>query len=247
MTTSTNRDDVRARIIDAAARLLREDGFAAVTTRAVSDAAGVQAPTIYRHFGDKDGLLEAVAEQVLAAFVAAKAHSVGAADEHGIDPVDDLRTGWRTQIEFGLANPVIFALMVDPERSSPAGRAGREVLRARMRRVAATGRLRLSPDAAADLLHSAGVGVILTMLGTSPVERDPGLADTMYEAVTRRILTAPEAPEATDADATSAQEHLRAALHRMPSLSESERALLDEWVRRDAAPAVSPAAATLGG
>ena len=46
---------------------------AAVTTRAVADAAGVQAPTLYRLFGDKDGLMEAVAEHVMAAFVHAKA------------------------------------------------------------------------------------------------------------------------------------------------------------------------------
>ncbi|WP_338419811.1 TetR family transcriptional regulator [Streptomyces klenkii] len=36
-----------------------------MTTRAVAAAAGVQAPAIYRLFGDKDGLLEAVAEQRL--------------------------------------------------------------------------------------------------------------------------------------------------------------------------------------
>ena len=53
--------------MEVAARLLREQGAAAVTTRAVAMAAGVQAPTIYRLFGDKDGLLDAVAEYVLAA------------------------------------------------------------------------------------------------------------------------------------------------------------------------------------
>ena len=62
--------DARSRIVDAAARLLREHGPAAVTTRGVAEAAGVQAPTIYRLFGDKDGLLEAVAEHVMAGYVA---------------------------------------------------------------------------------------------------------------------------------------------------------------------------------
>jgi AcrR family transcriptional regulator len=36
-------------------------GRRAVTTRAVAAGAGVQAPTIYRLFGDKDGLLDALA------------------------------------------------------------------------------------------------------------------------------------------------------------------------------------------
>jgi hypothetical protein len=39
---------MRARIIDAAARLLQEQGPAAVTTHGVAQAAGVQAPAIYR-------------------------------------------------------------------------------------------------------------------------------------------------------------------------------------------------------
>ncbi|MBI5160688.1 MAG: TetR/AcrR family transcriptional regulator [Micrococcales bacterium] len=243
--STPTRDDVRARIIGTAARLLRQEGITAVTTRAVSDAARVQAPTIYRHFGDKDGLLDAVAEHVLATFVAAKAAVVGTADQRGADPIDDLRAGWRTQIEFALDNPVIFGLMVDPERSSPAGRAGMEVLRARMRRVASVGRLRMTPDAAADLLHSAGVGVILTLLRTPPAARDLGLADIMYDAVTGRILI--EAPDPPGDDAAADREHLRAAARRMPFLSASERALLEEWLARDAAtPAMSPAPATLG-
>ncbi|MGF2047081.1 helix-turn-helix domain-containing protein, partial [Enterococcus gallinarum] len=62
MASSGSRDDVRERIIAAAADLLQDGGTAAVTTRAVAERASTQAPTIYRLFGDKDGLLDAVAE-----------------------------------------------------------------------------------------------------------------------------------------------------------------------------------------
>jgi len=62
---------MRARIIDAAARLLQEQGPTAVTTHGVAQAAGVQAPAIYRLFGDKNGLPEAVAEHVMATYVSA--------------------------------------------------------------------------------------------------------------------------------------------------------------------------------
>ena len=31
-------------------------------------------------------------------------------------PLDDLRGGWQTQIEFGLANPVLFRMLSDPDR-----------------------------------------------------------------------------------------------------------------------------------
>ena len=51
---------VRTRILETAAGLLAQSADADVSTRAVCDAAGVTAPTLYHHFGDKDGLLAAV-------------------------------------------------------------------------------------------------------------------------------------------------------------------------------------------
>ena len=130
---SDTRQGGRARIIEAAAQLLREHGAPAVTTRAVALGAGVQPPAIYRLFGDKDGLLEAVAEHVMAGFVEAKAGLVDAASAEGVDPLDDLRAGWLTQLEFGLANPDIFRLLSEPGRvlNSPSAAAGRRVLEKR--------------------------------------------------------------------------------------------------------------------
>ena len=64
--------DVRKRIIQAAARLLAKGGREAASTRAVSAAAGVQAPTIYRQFGDMRSLLEAVAQTTLTGYIRQK-------------------------------------------------------------------------------------------------------------------------------------------------------------------------------
>src|SRR4051812_1309398 len=108
-------DEVRAAIIEAASRLLLEGGVGAVTTRAVSQAAGVQPPTIYRLFGDKDGLLDARAEHIMGAWVSTKAVD---AEQ---DPVKALQDGWRDPLAFGLANPGLYWLMSDPHRrESPA-------------------------------------------------------------------------------------------------------------------------------
>ena len=51
-------EKARARIVVAALQLIDEGGVAALTTRAVAQAAGVQAPTIYRLFGDKTRIAE---------------------------------------------------------------------------------------------------------------------------------------------------------------------------------------------
>ena len=167
--TYADRRETRDNLVEVAARLLREQGAAAVTTRAVAEAAGVQAPTIYRLFGDKDGLLDAVAEHVLADYVADKAVAADSGD-----PIAVLRGAWHTHIGFGLANAALFAFIADPSRGSrsPAAAAGMEVLRNRMRRVAATGRLRVTERRAVDLFHAAGTGTVFTLLSMAP--RGPG-------------------------------------------------------------------------
>jgi AcrR family transcriptional regulator len=48
------------RILDAAYELIAEAGFHPVSVDAVADRAGVTRVTVYRHFGSKRGLLEAV-------------------------------------------------------------------------------------------------------------------------------------------------------------------------------------------
>ena len=87
---------------------------------------------IYRLFGDKDGLLDAVAEHVMSTYVSAKSAVAEAASAGDVDPLDDLRAGWQTQMDFGLANPTLVALLSVPGRGpdSPAAQAGLDVLRA---------------------------------------------------------------------------------------------------------------------
>ncbi len=216
--------DVRTTLVEVAARLLREQGPGAVTTRGVAHAAGMQAPAIYRMFGDKDGLLDAVAEHVFATYVAAKSR-VPDSD----DPLADLRAGWDTHVGFGLANPALYVLLAG-RPPSPATVAGREKLRAKVRRVAAIGRLRVSEQRAVELIHAACTGAVLTLL-SSP-EPDPGLADAMYEAVIRQIVT--DAPALAEDGPVAAAVAFRTVVPDLPGLTETERAMLSEWLDRAA-------------
>ncbi len=229
---TSSRADTRSRIVDVAARLLREEGPAAVTTRGVAEEAGVQAPMIYRLFGDKDGLLEAVAEHVMATYVCAKAADVKAASAAGVDPLDDLRAGWEMQINFGVANPALFRLLSDPDRvlHSPAAQSGRHVLESRVHRVAATGRLRVDERRAVDLIQAAGIGAIQTLLSTPPDQRDPRLPESMFQAILGQILT--DAPERPESGPIAAAVAFRAIAPRLDMLSEAERQLLAEWLDR---------------
>jgi AcrR family transcriptional regulator len=60
MTQDSN--DTRQRILQAAARVFAEEGYARATTRALAAAAGVNEVTLFRHFGSKQGLFSAIVE-----------------------------------------------------------------------------------------------------------------------------------------------------------------------------------------
>jgi AcrR family transcriptional regulator len=220
--------DVRTRIVAAAAALIEAGGRDAATTRAVAAAGGVQAPTIYRLFGDKRGLLEAVAEHGLSAYIAEKstrpAHP---------DPVQDLRDGWDMHVAFGLANPGLFAIISSdphPDRASPAVAAGLDILRRRVRNIALAGRLRTSEERAVELLHSMGTGTILTLLGQPENARDPGLSEAARETLISVIIGKPVVSATSGPSGAAAALH--ACLDQTSTLSRGERHLLEELLDR---------------
>lgn len=56
--------DIRERILEAAARVYTEAGFRGTTTRRVAQQADVNEVTLFRHFGTKDALLKEALAQV---------------------------------------------------------------------------------------------------------------------------------------------------------------------------------------
>jgi AcrR family transcriptional regulator len=226
-----SRTRTRDAIVEVAAGLLDSGGVAAVTTRAVATAAGVQAPTIYRLFGDKDGLLDAVAEHVFVAYIRTKA--LGAETD---DPVADLDAGWATHIGFGLANPALFVLMSDPDRGTRlvAGVGGGEdILRNRVHRVALAGRLAVTERRAVEMIRAAGTGVVHTLLTIPPADRDLDLVEAVYGTVKRAIIA--DAAPVPLVHARTAAIALRANLADITVLSPAEHALMVDWLDRIAA------------
>ncbi|WP_033294395.1 TetR/AcrR family transcriptional regulator [Amycolatopsis jejuensis] len=217
----------RTRIITAALELLAKGE--AVSTRAVSTAAGVQPPTIYRLFGDKDGLLDAIAVQGFSDYLAVKT-----ALPPVTDPLDDLRQGWDLNVEFGLANPALYLLMNTRPRPdgppSPALAASLEMLSARVRRVAEAGRLRVPEPLAAGLIHAAGSGTTLSLIATPVSERDPALSPTAREAVIAAIST--DRPVSRTPGPAAVATALQAALPQVEGLTGAEKSLLGEWLTR---------------
>ncbi|BCY14091.1 TetR/AcrR family transcriptional regulator [Actinoplanes sp. L3-i22] len=229
------RGEVRAMLIEAASRLLREQGARAVTTRAVAQAAGVQPPMIYRHFHDKDGLLDALAEHAMVEYVHAKSGPEDA------DPLAELRTGWAKHVEFGLANSELYLLINTPGRRSAATDAGRDVLRHRVHRLAEAGLLRVDEARATEMIHAAGTGAVVALLSQPPDSRDPDLAAAMFDAVAAAILT--DRPPTPAADVLPLTVTFATAVPGLPTLSSAERSLMSEWLARAISEMQSPSPA----
>jgi AcrR family transcriptional regulator len=221
------REQTRRRIIEAATDLLERGGRDAVTTRAVADAAGLQPPALYRLFGDKEGLLDAVAEHGFTRFLAAKQQIEPAPQ----DPVKELRDGWDTVVGFGLANPALYTLMYgEPARSTTVFRIGLELLMDRIRRIAGAGLLRVEEGLAAQIVHATASGAVLTWQSVPEPERNPALLDALRESMITTITT--QEPAVEEPGPGGAARALRAALPGQKVLSQAEQHLLMEWLQR---------------
>ncbi len=218
---------VRERIVRSAAELLAKGGRDAVSTRAVSAAAGVQAPASYRQFGDLRGLLDEAARKILADYVRDKAKRQASGD-----PVEDFRRGWDEHIAFGLANPDAYAILYGGAEESAAVREGLAILESLLTRIAEAGWLRMNVSDAARLVYAGGKGVVFSLI-TTP---DPRLSEAMREAVLTAITDSSRRPTRTTKRIAPRAIALRSVLpeaHR--TLSAGERHLLDEWLERLAA------------
>ncbi|GAA0552902.1 TetR/AcrR family transcriptional regulator [Paractinoplanes ferrugineus] len=213
--------NARDRLLLAAAELL-ESG-STVSTRAVCDQAGVQAPTLYHHFGSKQGLIDAVANHGFTQYTAV---------EKSGDPLVDLRAGWDRHVRFGLEHPSFYGLLygrAEPGRVCAVTAPAHAALRERFTAAAAQGLLKVPAADAAEQLFAANIGITLTLI--SQPEPDLGLSERVRESALAGVLHTPSA----DAPATRASTALtlRALVDNDPGdLTPGERGLLAELLER---------------
>ncbi|MFD4637497.1 TetR/AcrR family transcriptional regulator [Lentzea sp. NPDC058436] len=213
--------NARDRLLLAAAELL--EGGGTVSTRAVCDRAGVQAPTLYHHFGSKQGLIDAVVNHGFTQYTAVESSG---------DPLGDLREGWDKHVRFGLEHPSFYALLygrAEPGKPCAVTAPAHAALRERFTEAAAQGLLKVPADDAAEQVLAANVGITLTLI-TQP-EPDFGLSERVREAALAGVLHAPSA--GAPATRASTALTLRAQVADDPGdLTPGERALLGELLDR---------------
>jgi AcrR family transcriptional regulator len=229
--TATTRD----RLLLAAAQVLHESGDRTASTRAICARAGVQAPTLYHHFGSKQGLIDAVIRHGFKQYLEPDRPA-----GEPVDPMEAIRDGWDRHVRFGLDHPGFYALLYGRvvrgrpcAITSPA--LGR--LTELLERAARAGRLRVPPAEAAAQLLAANVGVTLSLIAQPEDHTDLALSRDVREAVLAAIWVSsdyspPAAPVSARAAAAIA---LAAALDDDSELTAGETALLRELLQRLAA------------
>jgi AcrR family transcriptional regulator len=178
-------EPARRAVLDAALRLVRRDGYQAVTIKAIAAEAGVGRQTIYRWWNSKaEVLLEAIIE--LARPIAQP--------EPTDDPVHDLRRTLRGSFRLSpVAGPIISGLMADAT-NDPAflDRLQRELL-ARRRALVRETLERAQRDglvgagASLDLVTDMIWGTMWYRVLSRHAPVDEALADEVTEAVLRLL------------------------------------------------------------
>src|SRR6185295_9489517 len=122
------RQELQAKILDAARELFATEGYDAVTMRKIAEKIEYSATAIYKHFADKDAL---VAELCHLDFRSFATHFGRAASEE--DPIRRLRAAGRAYFDFAIEYPQQYRFMFmaarpqvapeDGEREDPAQNA----------------------------------------------------------------------------------------------------------------------------
>jgi TetR/AcrR family transcriptional regulator len=110
--------EAAAHIARVAARLFAERGYDATSVREIVEAAGVTKPTLYYHFGSKQGLAEALLTKPMTEFLA----SLRVVLDEAIGPVDLLRRMFGAYVELITDEPdrgrFLYAICFGPQSSS---------------------------------------------------------------------------------------------------------------------------------
>jgi len=135
------RDRARRAILSASEALLLDAGYEGFSIRRLVDRCGYSAPTIYHHFGDKGGLLDALLEERFEKL----ASRLRRVPRNG-DPVQILRELALAFVRFGLRHPRHYRLLSlarQPDRAPPpSAEEARQQLERAWRTLWEAGRLR---------------------------------------------------------------------------------------------------------
>ncbi len=120
---------VKRAILDATEALLSEGGPEAFSMRRLVERCDYTAPTIYHHFGDKEGLLDALLSERYEQFARRLKR------ERHEDPVEQLRAVAKSFVRFGVRYPNHYQLLFAPRAPDHAPPAVVDEMRVQLEQV----------------------------------------------------------------------------------------------------------------
>jgi TetR/AcrR family transcriptional regulator len=194
-----DRTATRARILEGAREVFGRAGFGGATVDEVAAAAGVGAATVYRHFGDKDGLIAAFLDEFAPRRAAREATASLSGDLRR--DLEDLAARVLTALRDDA--PLVRLMMMETLRGGVTVAHARATPQARtvssiaslLREHVAAGRLRdIDPEALAQAFGGMlfAFGVFAPLLRGVPAPDPAGTARTLTELFLRGALAARE-------------------------------------------------------
>ena len=110
--------DRREQLLDVAKAIVAGDGFHAVSIDRVAREAGITRPVVYGHFGDLDGLLQALIDRETVRSIS-QLDDVIEYDLGRGDPVETLLASLRGYLEAVSADPDTWRLVLMPQEGAP--------------------------------------------------------------------------------------------------------------------------------
>ncbi len=103
--------DTRAKILGASLALFVVDGFRGTSVRDIASQVGVTQPTLYYHFGSKDGILAALIDPLVDAGEALLDHLAELDAHGGLDGADFVDAALSGYYDVIVAHPDVFRLV----------------------------------------------------------------------------------------------------------------------------------------
>lgn len=172
-------------VLAATEELLLEGGVEGVSIRRVSSRCGYSAPTIYHHFGDKTGLIDAVLERRFHRML-----EVMRAIPRGGDPARYLRETAAAFLRFALANPDHYRLLtVSRADAVPSAEEARGMARQALEELLREGSLATQDvEGAFQVLWSMLHGLISLHLLSHDQPLSENLVDLALDTLERGLL-----------------------------------------------------------
>jgi AcrR family transcriptional regulator len=187
------RGQVRRAVLDATEALLVDEGAEGFSIRKLVERCGYSAPTIYNHFGDKPGLIDALLEERFARL----ARLLQRVPDTG-DPVAYLSDTARAFVRFGRRHPSHYRLlsqMRDPDSQPPLSfERAREHLDRAWARLWDEGRLRTGDvESATQALWALCHGLIALPIQRPDFPWSKTLVQDSIDALLRGLVAPPAA------------------------------------------------------